>query len=190
MFPLNQPCEHQFCGHGDQLFEFIPCGKTFTTIKEQDDHMRSQVRTMQKNGASGDKGPTCFFRACARDPEGGRIHREGLDFDSVDDMRDHVWSVHQVYTIKGDEVKFCEYCQTWLIELLPESKVIANYAWGRILVITGYKQQKRLLEQKIAELPEAEVPRGLVSMRTIDDSPSRQAEFVICESGVLMQKDT
>ncbi|KAL6824469.1 hypothetical protein J3E69DRAFT_356141 [Trichoderma sp. SZMC 28015] len=53
---------------------------------------------------------------------------------------------------QGDEVKFCEYCQTWLIELL--------------------------------------VPRGLVSVRTIDDSPSHQAEFVICESGVFMQKDT
>ncbi|KAL7792725.1 hypothetical protein V8C43DRAFT_305513 [Trichoderma afarasin] len=71
-----------------------------------------------------------------------------------------------------------------------ENKVIANYAWGRTLVITGYKQQKRLLKQKIAELPEAEVPRGLVSVRTIDDSPSHQAEFVICESGVLMQKVT
>ncbi|KAK4061324.1 hypothetical protein Trihar35433_9651 [Trichoderma harzianum] len=71
-----------------------------------------------------------------------------------------------------------------------ENKVIANYAWGRILVITGYKQQKRLLEQKIAELPEAEVPRGLVSVQTIDDSPCHQAEFVICESVVLMQKDT
>lgn len=62
-----------------------------------------------------------------------------------------------------------------------ENEGIANYAWGRILVITGYKQQKRLLEQKIAELPEAEVPRGLVSVRTIDDSPSHQAEFVICD---------
>ncbi|KAK0756997.1 hypothetical protein N5P37_010522 [Trichoderma harzianum] len=34
--------------------------------------------------------------------------------------------------------------------------------------------------QKIAELPEAKVPRGLVSVRTIDDSPSHQAESVIC----------
>lgn len=30
-------------------------------------------------------------------------------------------------------------------------------------------------------LPEAELPRGLVSVRTIDDSPSHQAEVVICD---------
>ncbi|KAF3067742.1 hypothetical protein CFAM422_008353 [Trichoderma lentiforme] len=90
IFPLNLPCEYQFWGHGDQVFESVPCGKTLTTIKEQGDHMRSQVRTMQNKGANGDKVPTCFLGACVRDPEGGRIHREGLDFDSVDDMRDHV----------------------------------------------------------------------------------------------------
>ncbi|KKO98317.1 hypothetical protein THAR02_09581 [Trichoderma harzianum] len=63
----------------------------------------------------------------------------------------------------------------------PENEVIAKYAWGRILLITGYKQQKCLLEQKIAELPEDKVPRGLVSVRTIDDSPGHQAEFVFCD---------
>ncbi|KAK4061335.1 hypothetical protein Trihar35433_9662 [Trichoderma harzianum] len=61
--------------------------------------------------------------------------------------------------------------------------VFVNVSDGTELmqVITGYKQQKILLEQKIAELPEAKVPRGLVSVRTIDDSPSHQAEFVICD---------
>ncbi|EHK16055.1 uncharacterized protein TRIVIDRAFT_65122 [Trichoderma virens Gv29-8] len=118
IFPLNQPCQYQVCGHGDQLYEFVTCGKTFTTIKEQGDHMRSHVRTMQKTGANGDKVPTCFFGGCAKNPEGGRIRRDGPDFDSFDDLLDHVWSVHHVYTVKSNEVKFCEYCQTWLIEPL------------------------------------------------------------------------
>ncbi|KAJ4864148.1 AAA domain-containing protein [Trichoderma breve] len=56
-----------------------------------------------------------------------------------------------------------------------------SYEWGRILIITGYKQQKRLLREILAELPEADVSRGLVSARTIDDSPSHQAEVVICD---------
>ncbi|KAL6824478.1 hypothetical protein J3E69DRAFT_356149 [Trichoderma sp. SZMC 28015] len=47
-------------------------------------------------------------------------------------------------------------------------------------------ENERLLEQKIAELPEAEVPRGLVSVRTIDESPSHQAEFVICDLGLTI----
>ncbi|KAJ4857723.1 hypothetical protein T069G_08620 [Trichoderma breve] len=53
---------------------------------------------------------------------------------------------------------------------------------------SDHRLQKRLLEQKIAELPEAEVPRGLVSVRTIDDSPSHQAEFDICDVGILHAK--
>lgn len=53
-----------------------------------------------------------FFRACSRNLEGGRIHRDGPDFDSVDGMMDHVWSVHQVYTVKTNEVEFCEYYET------------------------------------------------------------------------------
>ncbi|KAL7793408.1 hypothetical protein V8C43DRAFT_322015 [Trichoderma afarasin] len=56
----------------------------------------------------------------------------------------------------------------------------STYAWGKILVITGYKQQKFLLEEKLSKLSSAEIPRGIVSVRTIDDSPSHQAEVVIC----------
>ncbi|KAJ4856218.1 AAA domain-containing protein [Trichoderma breve] len=56
----------------------------------------------------------------------------------------------------------------------------STYAWGKILVITGYKQKKILLEKKLSKLSSAEIPRGIVSVRTIDDSPSHQAEVVIC----------
>lgn len=56
----------------------------------------------------------------------------------------------------------------------------STYAWGKILVITGYKQQKILLEEKLSKLSSAEIPRGIVSVRTIHDSPSHQAEAVIC----------
>ncbi|KAJ4856217.1 AAA domain-containing protein [Trichoderma breve] len=58
---------------------------------------------------------------------------------------------------------------------------LRSYEWGRILIVTGYREQKRLLLKTLAELPEAEVPPGLVSVRTIDDSPSHQAEAVICD---------
>lgn len=57
----------------------------------------------------------------------------------------------------------------------------STYAWGNILVITGYKQQKLLLDEKLSKLSSAEIPRGIVSVRTIDDSPSHQAEVVICD---------
>ncbi|KAK0758566.1 hypothetical protein N5P37_008965 [Trichoderma harzianum] len=56
----------------------------------------------------------------------------------------------------------------------------STYARGKILVITGYKQKKILLEEKLSKLSSAEIPRGIVSVRTIDDSPSHQAEVVIC----------
>ncbi|KAF3077434.1 hypothetical protein CFAM422_000500 [Trichoderma lentiforme] len=62
-----------------------------------------------------------------------------------------------------------------------------SYEWERILTITGYSEQKCLLQETLAELPEADVPRGLVSVRTIDDSPSHQAEVVICD---LVRIDT
>ncbi|KAK4072487.1 hypothetical protein Trihar35433_4551 [Trichoderma harzianum] len=57
----------------------------------------------------------------------------------------------------------------------------STYPWGKIPVITGYKQQKLLLEEKLSKLSSAEIPRGIVSVRTIDDSPSHQAEVVICD---------
>ncbi|KAL5094198.1 hypothetical protein Trisim1_008304 [Trichoderma cf. simile WF8] len=55
---------------------------------------------------------------------------------------------------------------------------LRTYEWGRILIVTGYSEQKRLLLETLAELPEAEVPPGLVSVQTIDDSPSREAEVI------------
>ncbi|KAK4072485.1 hypothetical protein Trihar35433_4549 [Trichoderma harzianum] len=58
---------------------------------------------------------------------------------------------------------------------------LRTYEWGRILIVTGYSEQKRLLLETLAELPEAEVPPGLVSVRTINDSPSHEAEVVICD---------
>ncbi|KAL6822261.1 hypothetical protein V8C40DRAFT_43283 [Trichoderma camerunense] len=60
-------------------------------------------------------------------------------------------------------------------------RFLRSYEWGRILIITGYREQKRLLLETLAELPEAEVPPGLVSVRTIDDSPSHQAGVMICD---------
>lgn len=58
---------------------------------------------------------------------------------------------------------------------------LRTYEWGRILIVTGYSEQKRLLLETLAELPEAEVPPGLVSVQTIDNSPSHEAEVVICD---------
>jgi superfamily I DNA and/or RNA helicase len=52
---------------------------------------------------------------------------------------------------------------------------------GKILIITGYRPQKHLINHILSELPEWEVPRGLISCRTIDDSPSHEAEIVIAD---------
>ncbi|KKP07282.1 hypothetical protein THAR02_00606 [Trichoderma harzianum] len=47
-------------------------------------------------------------------------------------------------------------------------------------------EQKHLLEETLAKLSEAEVPHGLVDVRTIDESPSHQAEVIIYD---LVQTD-
>ncbi|KAL6798656.1 hypothetical protein J3E68DRAFT_449489 [Trichoderma sp. SZMC 28012] len=39
---------------------------------------------------------------------------------------------------------------------------LRTYEWGRVLIVTGYSEQKRLLLETLAELPEAEVPPGLL----------------------------
>lgn len=60
-------------------------------------------------------------------------------------------------------------------------EVINSYSWGKILIISAYSEQKRILEEKLLEVPHAELPPNLWSVRTIDDSPSHQAEIVICD---------
>ncbi|KAL7937088.1 AAA domain-containing protein [Trichoderma chlorosporum] len=52
---------------------------------------------------------------------------------------------------------------------------------GKILIITGYSQQKRLIRRMLDTLSETECPPGMVSVRTIDDSPSHEDDVVICD---------
>lgn len=117
-FPLHQPCSYKFCGHGPAFQTFVDCGTTFRDIATQGDHMRNHVRSMQKAGHHGGKVLTCFFGSCAKNPKGGRLDRDGPDFETADDLLAHVWSVHNVCTLKAIDVFFCPYCDTWLLEPL------------------------------------------------------------------------
>ncbi|KAI7788560.1 mitochondrial phosphate carrier protein [Diaporthe eres] len=113
--PLDRPCDYQVCGTRDRFQQFVACDKTFTTAKEMGEHMRNHIRTMDKKDANGDKVPTCFFGSCATNPEGGRLARDGPDFESHDDRLAHVWTQHQIWSIKTVETMYCEYCGTWLL---------------------------------------------------------------------------
>ncbi|KAM0489566.1 hypothetical protein ACHAP8_012452 [Fusarium lateritium] len=114
--PLDRPCQYQFCGHGDQFHQFVSCNKTFNTMKEEGEHMRSHVRTMRKKDSTGQWVLSCFFQGCASHPEGGRINRDGPEFKDEGEQLAHVWTTHRVATTKTPEVTFCAFCQMWLIE--------------------------------------------------------------------------
>ncbi|KAK2129784.1 hypothetical protein NOF04DRAFT_1369174 [Fusarium oxysporum II5] len=50
-----------------------------------------------------------------------------------------------------------------------------------ILILTPYKAQRRMYDLLLLELTEAEVPKTLVEVRTIDDSPSHEANIIILD---------
>ncbi|KAI1062102.1 hypothetical protein LB506_009789 [Fusarium annulatum] len=50
-----------------------------------------------------------------------------------------------------------------------------------VLILTPYKEQKRLYNLLLRQLTEAEVPKDLVEVRTVDDSPSHEAGVVILD---------
>ncbi|CZR43050.1 uncharacterized protein FPRO_08034 [Fusarium proliferatum ET1] len=50
-----------------------------------------------------------------------------------------------------------------------------------VLILTPYKEQKRLYDLLLRQLTEAEVPKDLVEVRTVDDSPSHEAGVVILD---------
>ncbi|KAL6403873.1 MFS monocarboxylate transporter [Ilyonectria robusta] len=57
---------------------------------------------------------------------------------------------------------------------------------GSVLVLTGYRQQKYEYNAQLAQLCSAKVPEGCVSVRTIDDSSSHEADVVrTLEDGFL-----
>lgn len=53
--------------------------------------------------------------------------------------------------------------------------------FGSLLVIVGYSAQKNEWEGRLRELSPAGVPLHRVKVRTIDDSPSHEADIVICD---------
>ncbi|KAI6783412.1 MFS monocarboxylate transporter [Emericellopsis cladophorae] len=64
---------------------------------------------------------------------------------------------------------------------------------GTILVVTAYAAQKNLLKNMIQEIRPTEAPLALIDVRTIDESPSHQADMVIVDlprttSGVFQSK--
>ncbi|EME47690.1 hypothetical protein DOTSEDRAFT_32084 [Dothistroma septosporum NZE10] len=114
--PPEQACQYQECGTGPAFKTFVDCGKTFSNSKDKGEHMRNHVRSMTKKNAHGSKVPTCFFGDCASNPEGGRLRRDGPDFDSPEDLLAHMWDEHCVSTLKTANATYCDYCHTWLLQ--------------------------------------------------------------------------
>ncbi|KAG9253167.1 uncharacterized protein F5Z01DRAFT_688635 [Emericellopsis atlantica] len=52
---------------------------------------------------------------------------------------------------------------------------------GSVLIVTAYAAQKNLLRGYLKELQPNEAPLGLIDVRTIDESPSHQADVVIID---------
>ncbi|PNP79694.1 hypothetical protein FNYG_07040 [Fusarium nygamai] len=50
-----------------------------------------------------------------------------------------------------------------------------------VLILTPYKGQRRVYDLLLKQLTEAEVPKTLVEVRTVDDSPSHEADVVILD---------
>jgi hypothetical protein len=74
------------------LGQFTPCGKQFSTMKEQSEHIRSHVRFMKKP----DSTLSCFFGDCAKmptNPSSAR-DRDGPTIVSETDQLQHIWQQH------------------------------------------------------------------------------------------------
>lgn len=52
---------------------------------------------------------------------------------------------------------------------------------GSVLIIAPYSVQKNYYDLLLRELTEAEIPKSLVEVRTVDDSPSHEADIVIVD---------
>ncbi|KAF5703994.1 hypothetical protein FMUND_12753 [Fusarium mundagurra] len=50
-----------------------------------------------------------------------------------------------------------------------------------VLILTPYKGQRRVYDLLLKQLTKAEVPKTLVEVRTVDDSPSHEADVVILD---------
>ncbi|KAG5806898.1 hypothetical protein H9Q74_010168 [Fusarium xylarioides] len=50
-----------------------------------------------------------------------------------------------------------------------------------VLILTAYKEQKRLHNLLLQQLTEAEVPKDLVEVRNVNDSPSHEADVIILD---------
>jgi hypothetical protein len=52
---------------------------------------------------------------------------------------------------------------------------------GSVLIITPYSVQKNYYDLLLNDVTEAEIPKALVEVRTVDDSPSHEADIVIVD---------
>ncbi|KAF5257043.1 hypothetical protein FOXYS1_12453 [Fusarium oxysporum] len=80
-----------------------------------------------------------------------------------------------------------------IVQLYQAAGIVEACDFSRrasILILTPYKAQRRMYDLLLLELTEAEVPKTLVEVRTIDDSPSHEANIIIldwncCQPGHL-----
>ncbi|EGU78625.1 hypothetical protein FOXB_10855 [Fusarium oxysporum f. sp. conglutinans Fo5176] len=71
-----------------------------------------------------------------------------------------------------------------IVQLYQAAGIVEACDFSRrasIIILTPYKAQRRMYDLLLLELTEAEVPKTLVEVRTIDDSPSHEANIIILD---------
>ncbi|KAJ0131129.1 Uncharacterized protein HZ326_25781, partial [Fusarium oxysporum f. sp. albedinis] len=71
-----------------------------------------------------------------------------------------------------------------IVQLYQAAGIVEACDFSRrasILILTPYKAQRRMYDLLLLELTEAEVPKTLFEVRTIDDSPSHEANIIILD---------
>ncbi|KAM5512597.1 DNA helicase [Fusarium oxysporum f. sp. phaseoli] len=75
-----------------------------------------------------------------------------------------------------------------IVQLYQAAGIVEACDFSRrasIIILTPYKAQRRMYDLLLLELTEAEVPKTLVEVRTIDDSPSHEANIIILDWGFI-----
>ncbi|KAH6977171.1 hypothetical protein BKA56DRAFT_617423 [Ilyonectria sp. MPI-CAGE-AT-0026] len=125
------------------LGEFVPCGKTFTTVKAQGQHMRAHVRSMEKKNSDGGVVPSCFLGSCAKNPGPGRRYRDGPEFSSSDEQLLHIWSEY------GGPIEIRKYLDLFLMDKTFERALYTRFIFCRLQKSTSANTVKNSLSSPL-----------------------------------------
>uniref|UniRef100_A0A0D2XN87 CCHC-type domain-containing protein n=1 Tax=Fusarium oxysporum (strain Fo5176) TaxID=660025 RepID=A0A0D2XN87_FUSOF len=105
----------------------------------------------------------CLSATLLSRPDNSEETKSGNSFSNPADANFAVQLIVQLYQAAGI-VEACDFSRR-----------------ASILILTPYKAQRRMYDLLLLELTEAEVPKTLVEVRTIDNSPSHEANIIILD---------